>query len=144
MSILGVLKSPVAILASFLIWDTHLAFEQTMGYGIALAMMVYHGLSADALDPHWQQFDTWFDKFRFSDSGATIRESSVPVFSKATAYLGSLITIQPKDSDVQRGRTARREGTPRTSAEKVGLLFDSPSKAGESPTPTGKVAGRLD
>lgn len=136
MSLLGILKSPVAIFASFLIWDTHIAFEQIMGYGLSLAVMMYHGLSAEALDSHRQQFNAWVGSFR-SDSGSAIHESTKPVFTKAIAYLGSLITIEPKHSEVQRGRTGRRERTPRASPEKAGLASDLSGKGGESPS--GKV-----
>lgn len=143
-SLLGVMKSPFAVVASFLIWKTHLAFNQIMGYGVSLAVMMYHGLSTEALNPYWQQFDAWVGRFMSPESGALVREANESTFKKASAYLGSLITIEHQDCDVQRGRPPRREGTPWPCLEKIGLAASSPNKGGESPSPGEKVAGRLD
>lgn len=143
MSLVGILNSPIPILTSLLVSHTHVTFTQIMGYGVSLAGTFFYGLSPEGMGP---QVDTWFGIPMGTGSGSESgnRESTEPVMAKAKAYLGSLITIDSEDGDeeAQRGRTGRRDGTPRPSPEKVRISVDSVASKGESTG--GKVAGRLD
>lgn len=142
-SILGFLNTPVPIIASLLFSHTPVSFTQIMGYGFSLAGTFFYGLSPDGMGP---QVDAWFGIPMGSDSEPGSRESTAPIVAKATEYLGSLITINSQDGDeeAQRGRSARRDGQPRSSppAEKVRISVESAASKGEPPN--GKAAGRLD
>lgn len=142
-SLVGFLNSPIPILASLLFSHTPITFTEIMGYGVSLAGAFFYGLSPDGMGP---QVDAWFGIPTGSDSEVGNRESSAPIMAKASEYLGSLITINPQDGDeeVQRGRTVRRDGTPRPSPpnEKVRISVDSVASKGEPPS--GKGVGRLD
>lgn len=140
-SLLGILKSPIPILTSLLVLHTPITFVQVMGYGVSLAGMFFYGLSPEGMGP---QIDAWFGCAVSSSSEADTREAAEPIMSKATAYLGSLISIESRngDEEAQRGRTVRRDGTPRPCPEKVRASLDSIASKGEAPN--GKVAGRLD
>ncbi|KAJ4386340.1 hypothetical protein N0V93_009235 [Gnomoniopsis smithogilvyi] len=142
-SLLGFLNSPIPILASLLFSHTPITFTQIMGYGFSLAGTFFYGLSPEGMGA---QVDAWFGIPLGSDSEAGSRESTAPIMAKASEYLGSLITINAQDGDeeAQRGRTGRRDGTPRPNppAEKVRISVDSAASKGEPPS--GKIAGRLD
>lgn len=142
-SLLGFLNSPIPILASLLFSHTPITFTQIMGYGFSLAGTFFYGLSPEGMGA---QVDAWFGIPLGSDSEAGSRESTAPIMAKASEYLGSLITINAQDDDeeAQRGRTGRRDGTPRPNppAEKVRISVDS--AAGKGEPPSGKIAGRLD
>ncbi|KAJ4418094.1 hypothetical protein N0V82_005757 [Gnomoniopsis sp. IMI 355080] len=141
-SLIGFLNSPFPILASLLFSHTPITFTQIMGYGVALAGAFFYSLSPDGMGP---QVDAWFGIPTGSDTEAGSRESTTPLMAKASEYLGSLIVINPQngDEEVQRGRSGRRDGTPRPSppAEKIRISVDSVTSKGEPPS--GKVAGLL-
>lgn len=141
MSLLGILKSPVPILASLLVLHTPMAFIQIMGYGVSLAGMFFYGLSPEGMGP---QVDAWCGSTLGPDSEAGARESTEPIMAKASACFGGLLSIDPKtdDEEAQRGRTGRRDGTPRSGPEKIRISLDS--VAGKGETPSGKAGGRLD
>ncbi|CAN8100457.1 unnamed protein product [Discula destructiva] len=132
-SLLGVLKSPIPILASLLIWKTSVSYIQMIGYGVSLCGMFNHGFISEPLGP---LVIAWAEGLVSSASRSALRESMEPLLAKATSYSRTIITIVAinNDEEMQRGRTARREGTRHPSPEKTRLSPDSSSKGGEPPT----------
>jgi hypothetical protein len=65
MTLCGVLKDVMLVVASMIIWGTQVTALQFFGYSIALAGMVYYKLGYDALKGyaaeagrHWAEFGT--------------------------------------------------------------------------------------
>jgi hypothetical protein len=66
LTLCGVLKDILLVVASILIWGTKISGLQVFGYGIALAGMVYYKLGQKELKPYLQEGSR-----RWAEFGAT-------------------------------------------------------------------------
>ncbi|KAI9149357.1 putative sugar phosphate/phosphate translocator [Paramyrothecium foliicola] len=54
MTLTGILKNILLVVISVMIWNTHISWLQTLGYGVALAGLVYYSLGYDQLAQGWK------------------------------------------------------------------------------------------
>ncbi|KAL7915203.1 triose-phosphate transporter family domain-containing protein [Trichoderma velutinum] len=70
MTLTGIFKSILLVVASVLIWSTHISFLQTVGYTIALGGLTYYSLGYDQLVSLGTATLAWTSDFLSSNGGA--------------------------------------------------------------------------
>ncbi|KAL7957365.1 triose-phosphate transporter family domain-containing protein [Trichoderma compactum] len=78
MTLTGIFKSILLVVASILIWSTQITFLQTVGYTIALAGLTYYSLGYDQLVSLGTAALVWTSEF-FASNGSAMRSKRLIV-----------------------------------------------------------------
>ena len=73
MTLTGILKNILLVIVSVIIWNTSISFLQFVGYGIALAGLVYYSLGWEQIVNVTTAFLTWLRAVWDSPGGETTR-----------------------------------------------------------------------
>ena len=91
MTLCGVLKNILLVVASVLIWGTVVGWLQIFGYGVALAGLVYYGVGYDGIQTYYHVSQGYARKMweGHEDTDSVVR----PSFLRRVITMGMYITI---------------------------------------------------
>lgn len=75
MTLCGVLKNILLVVASMLIWGTIVGGLQAFGFSIALVGLVYYSIGYDGFAAFGAGIVAWFAKFRHAEEDEELEES---------------------------------------------------------------------
>lgn len=76
MTLTGILKNIILVIASVLIWTTHITALQVFGYAIALGGLVYYSVGWNVVIEKASEFSTWLGSVTGTSGAYTLLDES--------------------------------------------------------------------
>ncbi|OTA02334.1 hypothetical protein A9Z42_0026660 [Trichoderma parareesei] len=102
MTLTGIFKSILLVIASVLIWSTQITFLQTVGYIIALAGLTYYSLGYDQLASLGTASLAWINEFLSMNGGNSAMRSKRAVVVGLSSLVAVMVVLELTMSE--RGR----------------------------------------
>ncbi|KAL7945622.1 triose-phosphate transporter family domain-containing protein [Trichoderma barbatum] len=103
MTLTGIFKSILLVVASIIIWSTQITFLQTVGYTIALGGLIYYSLGYDQLASLGMATLAWINEFLSSNGGGGGMMSKKLIVVGLSSLVAIIVVLELTLSE--RGRT---------------------------------------